>query len=241
MQSKLILDTGDIQLFQGDAANLDMLENDSVDLICTSAPYNKGKMAMNNWQVKWYDGISDDMPQDEYEQQQVGVLNELYRVAKDGASLAYVHKVQTKDWKMKHPILWLVKSKWNPIQEIIWNRQATNQMDEARFWDNTERVYWLAKGKPKYFNPKCDSLRTIWDIQFKPNEKVKHPAPFPLALPYRCIESFSREGELVLDCYVGSGTSAVAAKMLKRRFVGVDISTKYLEDAKLRLEQNTIW
>ncbi len=241
MQSKLILDTGDIRLFQGDAAHLDMLADESVDLIVTSPPYNKGETGGNKWDPEWYDSISDDLPQSVYEQQQVEILNEMYRVAKNGASLAYSHKVQTKDWKMKHPILWIVKSEWTPIQEIIWNRQSTPQMSNTRFWDNTERVYWLAKGKPKYFNPKCDSLRTIWDIQFRPNETVKHPAPFPLALPYRCIEAFSREGELVLDPFVGSGTTVLAAQMLKRKGVGVDISGKYLEDAKLRLEQKTIW
>ena len=64
--------------------------------------------------------------------------------------------------------------------------------------------------------------------------KNKHPAPFPLALPLRCIESTS--AQIILDPFSGSGTTAVAAKQLGRNYIGIDISPEYCEMAQTRID-----
>mgnify|MGYP001584268266 FL=1 len=246
MQSKLILDSGDIQLWLGNALRLDMLADDSVDLVVTSPNYNLGKMRTHNWNPRWYDQCEDAMPEDEYQNDQILVLKELYRVTKLGGSLALNHKVRHFDYETYHPLTWIAKTPWYLVQEIIWERPGTVNHFNGRFVDETERVYWLFKGMPSkknppYFNKECAEWKTIWRIKPENNRDLDHPAPFPVSLPYRCIEAFSRENDLILDPYNGSGSTAMAAKMLKRKFVGVDISEKYLEDAKLRLEQKTLW
>jgi DNA modification methylase len=84
-------------------------------------------------------------------------------------------------------------------------------------------------------NKKYESAK-ITDVWCLPTSAGKNgPAEFPLALPGRCIALTSRKGDLVLDPFVGSGTTAVAAVTLGRRFLGYDISEKYMDGAEQRL------
>src|SRR6185503_2054996 len=78
-----------------------------------------------------------------------------------------------------------------------------------------------------------------WDIpnvKSKHVEKTNHPCQFPVALPRRLIRALSSPGAVILDPYLGSGTSAVAALLEKRSFIGCDVQTSYLSIAKRRLE-----
>ena len=70
----------------------------------------------------------------------------------------------------------------------------------------------------------------------RPKEKRIHPTQKPLALMYWCLENYSKEGDLILDPFCGSGTTCVAAKMLGRHYIGIDISEKYCEIARKRIE-----
>lgn len=63
----------------------------------------------------------------------------------------------------------------------------------------------------------------------------KHPAPFPEQLAHDHINSWSNEGDTVLDCFLGSGTTGKMAKQLNRKFIGIEISPEYLEIAKKRI------
>ncbi len=75
----------------------------------------------------------------------------------------------------------------------------------------------------------------IWTFNGENRRKVNHPAPFPVELPKRCIKLFSYVNDLILDPFVGSGTTLVAASLLNRRAIGVEINAKYCEIAKNRL------
>ncbi len=81
-----------------------------------------------------------------------------------------------------------------------------------------------------------DRLSDFWYLPTSAG-RDGHGAQFPLALPARCIALSSTQDELVLDPFVGSGTSAVAAKLLSRRFIGFDVSRKYLDTAEKRLKK----
>ena len=76
----------------------------------------------------------------------------------------------------------------------------------------------------------------IWDIAVAQN-KTEHPAVFPLQLAKDHIVSWSNEGDMVLDPFVGSGTTGIAAKLLNRNFVGIEISDKYCQIANKRIEE----
>ncbi|MEO0295551.1 MAG: site-specific DNA-methyltransferase [candidate division WOR-3 bacterium] len=71
---------------------------------------------------------------------------------------------------------------------------------------------------------------------FPPEKKRDHPAPFPLELPMRLIKFYTWEGDWIIDPFVGSGTTLLAALKLKRNAVGIDISENYCQIARKRIE-----
>ena len=77
--------------------------------------------------------------------------------------------------------------------------------------------------------------KSIWSFPTESAKRVNHPAPFPVELPKRCIEMFTFAGDIVLDPFLGSGTTAVAAKMSGRRYIGYDLSNEYCSIAEERL------
>ena len=78
--------------------------------------------------------------------------------------------------------------------------------------------------------------KSIWSFSTESARRVNHPAPFPVELPRRCIEMFTFLGDVVFDPFLGSGTTAVAAKQTGRVYIGCDISDEYCEIAEQRLE-----
>lgn len=213
-----------------------------VDLGITSPPYNKGER-QKGWLVKnvRYNIASDNIPEKIYQEQQITVLNEIYRVTKAGGSFFYNHKIRWTRGKMLHPMDWLSKTHWTIRQEIIWDRMIAANIRGWRFWQIDERVYWLYKpiGENKIgkeLKSQHALLTSIW--RFPPERKNGHPAPFPLLLPARIIYSIlgGRKKGVVLDPYAGSGTTCLAAKLLGFNYIGIEISREYVKDAKKRLK-----
>ena len=77
--------------------------------------------------------------------------------------------------------------------------------------------------------------KSIWSFSTESAKRVNHPAPFPVELPKRCIEMFTFLGDVVFDPFLGSGTTAVAAKQTGRIYIGCDISDEYCNIAEQRL------
>jgi site-specific DNA-methyltransferase (adenine-specific) len=75
----------------------------------------------------------------------------------------------------------------------------------------------------------------VWTFSGESRKKVGHPAPFPIELPKRCIKLFSYVGDVVLDPFVGSGTTLLACLQLNRIGIGVEISESYCTLAVKRL------
>jgi site-specific DNA-methyltransferase (adenine-specific) len=231
------------KIFCGDALTiLKSLPDEIIDVGVTSPPYNKGENK-KGWLVAnvKYKGASDKLPEDLYQKNQVEVLNEIFRITKPGGSFFYNHKIRWEKGKLLHPIDWLRKTKWIIRQEIIWDRMIAANIRGWRFWQVEERIYWLYKPKGNHYigeelKPKHALLTSIW--RFPPERENPHPAPFPLALPVRCIYSVmdEKKGGLVIDPYCGSGTTLVAAKILGHNFIGIDISKEYVEFSERRLK-----
>ncbi|MCS7028390.1 MAG: site-specific DNA-methyltransferase [Bacteroidia bacterium] len=221
---------------------LQKLPDNSVDMGITSPPYNKQENK-KGWLVKnvKYDLASDKKNEHEYQQEQIAVLNQLYRIIKPGGSFFYNHKIRWEKGILLHPIQWICQTKWHIRQEIIWDRMIAANLRGWRFWQVDERIYWLYKPKNdtdlvgEELLSKHALLTSIW--RFNPEQKVNHPAPFPIALPTRCIYSILNENPgIVIDPYCGSGTTCVAAKLLDKNYIGIDISQEYLDLAQKRLD-----
>ena len=223
---------------------LKSLPDNLIDLGITSPPYNKQEKN-NGGLVKHviYSDFKDAMPENKYQDNQIEVLNEIYRITKDGGSFFYNHKTRWDNGEMYHPMDWLRKTNWVVKQEIIWDRTIAANIRGWRFWQTEERIYWLYKPINKDKKGKelasCDAkLTSIW--RAVPENNNSHPAPFPLWLPARIIISLLRDKKdcLVLDPYMGSGTTAVAAKLLGHNYLGIDISKEYLSLAENRIKNS---
>ena len=84
-----------------------------------------------------------------------------------------------------------------------------------------------------------ESTLSIWNINPEKAKKIGHPAPFPVELPKRFINLYSFKDDLVLDPFIGSGTTAVASKLMQRNYVGYEINKNYIEIANKRLQAET--
>jgi modification methylase len=231
------------ELILGDTLQtLQKIDSDYFDLGITSPIYNKKNNQGALIKKIVYDNYEDNIPEDLYQENQINVLDEIYRTIKPGGSFFYNHKCRFENGNMIHPITWLSKTKWTIKQEIIWNRKITGNLRGWRFWQTDERIYWLYKPNGssigKELLPKHANFTGIWEIM--PENKNPHPAPFPIEIPTRIIYSIFDEDKdkIVLDPYSGSGTVALSAKLFGCNYVGIDISDKYIEMAKERMNNS---
>jgi site-specific DNA-methyltransferase (adenine-specific) len=234
------------KIIEGDCYQvLKQIPDNSIDLGITSPPYNKGEKN-KGWLVKnvKYDKALDCISEDDYQKRQIEILNELYRVIKPGGSFFYNHKIRWDKGNMYHPISWLMKTSWTIRQEIIWDRMIAANIRGWRFWQVDERIYWLYKpiNKNKIGEEllsKHSLLTSIW--RFPPERQNPHPAPFPIELPTRIIYSLTNDNDaVVIDPYCGSGTTLVAAKLLKKNYIGIELSKEYIDFANNRLNNCSI-
>lgn len=235
------------KIILGDALTvLKKIDDNFFDLGVTSPPYNKGEKH-KGWLVKnvKYDSAGDNIPENFYQKQQKEVLNEIFRTTKPGGSFFYNHKIRWIRGEMIHPFEWLKQTNWTIRQEIIWDRTIAANIRGWRFWQVEERIYWLYKPIRnnkigKELKSKHALLSSIW--RFPPERNNGHPAPFPLILPARIIYSIlDGQKGVVLDPYVGSGTTCLAAKLLGADYVGIDISKQYVVESKKRLLNSSFY
>ena len=211
---------------------LPTLEESSVDLIITSPPYNLG----NNHHTgnKQHKAYNDNLPEAEYQEQQLQFLNECFKLLKETGSLIYNHKNRIRKGRQLSPYEWIFKSNFVVKQEIVWVNRSQN-FDKMRFYPFTERLYWLTK-KPetKLFNAINHYDVFDWK-EWKPvGTKGNHTRAFPEKMVEDILKCFPN-AEIVLDPYMGSGTTGVAAKNLNREFIGIELDKTYFDMASKRI------
>lgn len=218
------------------------LPSNSIDLVVTSPPYNLKNSTGNGMKAgtktgRWannplqngYAHHDDEMPHDKYVEWQIECLSEAMRLLKDDGAIFYNHKRRVQGGIMQDRDD-IVKD--FPVRQIIiWKRAGGFNFNPGYFVPSYEVIYLIVKPKFK-LAPKKNGYTDVWE--FPQEMKNKHPAPFPLALPYRCIES--TDAQIILDPFSGSGTTALAAKQLGRRYIGIDISPEYCEMARERIK-----
>lgn len=175
--------------------------------IITSPPYNIGKMHSNNLQYGSY--ANNDMKESEYQDWQIKILNECYRILEDGGSMFYNHKVRIKKGKAIHPLEWVLKSDFILKQEITWDMGKSANCDKIRFFPFSERIYWLVKNpKTKLFNQ--NNLSDVWRVVPTHKRKnEKHIAVMPEQIVENILDSLPNPGK-VYDPFGGSGTTLKA-------------------------------
>jgi site-specific DNA-methyltransferase (adenine-specific) len=216
-----------------------------VDTVITSPPYNLKNSTGNGmkdprggkWKgaalVNGYSHHDDCMPHEKYVEWQRACLTEMYRLIRDTGAIFYNHKwrVQNGLLQDRHDIV-----EGFPVRQIIiWRRKGGINFNAGYFLPTYEVIYLIAK--PNFvLAPKANAFGDVWE--FGQEMKNAHPAPFPVALIERIISSTL--GTTILDPFMGSGTTALAAQKLQRDFIGIDISPEYCEMAESRVKSTYI-
>jgi site-specific DNA-methyltransferase (adenine-specific) len=219
------------------------MPSESVDLVVTSPPYNlknstgngmkdgRGGKWSNASLINGYSHYDDNMPHDEYAKWQKDCLIEMLRLIKDDGAIFYNHKwrVQAGLLQDRHDIV-----QGLPVRQIIiWRRKGGINFNKGYFLPTYEVIYVIAKPNFK-LSPKANAHGDVWE--FTQEMKNEHPAPFPVQLIDRIITSTN--AQIILDPFIGSGTTAITAMGNKRDFIGIDISPDYCKMTEERIERN---
>jgi len=197
------------------------VKDNSVDLIITSPPYNLGKNHHSgNKKTGCY---FDNMQEKDYQNWQIEFLNECYRVLTPDGSLFYNHKNRIRHRFLLYPQKWINKSNFqdNIRQEIVWINGSPDY-HYSRIHPSSERVFWLSKCEQTPFintiNLKDIVDRDRWAPQ---GSRKMHTRRFPIQMPYDIIRCFPNAG-VVLDPFGGSGTVALAAETLGKKWILIE-------------------
>lgn len=218
------------------------------------------------WDSIDYDGYDDNMPEPLYEKWQIELLDEIYRVLKESGSCMYNHKDRPINGTIVSPLTWLQHSKMNLRQIIVWDRKTSTNKSDNFFIPSTEYIYWLTKStknvrfeRQPYLVKKGEQkgeyihLPAVWTVspetkKYKftwEGKEYTHPAPYNLELIERIIPSFlgskKMQDELgnlvVLDPFMGSGTTALGAIKYGCDWIGFEQSAKYIAMANQRIDE----
>ena len=248
------------ELLLGDACEcLNNIEDNSIDLIVTSPPYDN---------LRKYNGAGDNWTHSKFQ----CIANNLARVLKHGGVIVWVVNDKTekgsKSGTSFRQALYFMEIGLNLNDTMIWRKtNPMPQVKQPRYSSCFEYMFVFSKGTPKTFNPimrECklggklyDSTAknmdgesgrhkltynvnkemvdyNIWDIAVAQN-KTSHPAVYPIEIPLKHIQSWSNEGDVVLDPFMGSGTTGLAALELNRKFIGIELNEEYFELSKQRI------
>ena len=240
-----------MKLLNGDCLiEMDKIKDNSIDLIITSPPYN---IDLD------YDIYNDYRPWEEYMEWVCDWLYKCYKVLKDDGRICINHYLNFQDRYEKVSRFPLFDIKhyqdiigFNTHKLVLWEDITRKKYTAWGSWLSASSPYintpyegilvsyknqWKKTNKGVSSISKEDFIEGvggIWKLGTSSNKKGTK-ATFPISLPTRCIELFSYEGDTILDPFMGSGTTGVACKKLKRDFIGIELSENYFEIAKGRI------
>lgn len=228
---------GRIQLHCCDADELlASMDDHAVDIVVTSPPYNtlpadtrsygfRRRLGGDRWLAKVADeGYGDQLPEPLYQHWLAMVVAELRRVSKGLAWLN--HKLRFREGCGVHPLRFLKDPVWS---EVIWDRRGSLAMNCAKFAPSHE--YLIGFGRPHWWDDSYNTLLSVWQIAPE-RGCLEHPCPFPIEIPRRLIAASCPPDGVVLDPFMGRGTTALACLELGRRFIGCDRSAGYFACAR---------
>ena len=237
------------RIFVKSSEKMDDLPDRSVHLMVTSPPYNVGKD---------YDA---NLSMDEYLDLLRCVLQETYRTLVDGGrACVNVANIGRKPYIPLHAYIIQITAEIGFFMrgEIIWDKGMSGSSTAWGSWMSPSNPtlrdtheYILVFQKPPFGRKREDGrnptiarddflehTKSTWSFPPASAKRAMHPAPFPVELPTRLINLYTFSGEVVLDPFMGTGATAIAASKLDRVFVGYEISNEYAEIASNRLAES---
>ncbi|OGU58699.1 MAG: SAM-dependent methyltransferase [Ignavibacteria bacterium RBG_13_36_8] len=239
-------------IIAGSCENMSIIPSNSIHLMITSPPYNVSK------------DYDEDLSLEEYLSLLKSAFTETYRVLVNGgracinvANLGRKPYIPLSDYISKI----MIDIGYNMRGEIIWNKAASASPSTAwGSWQSAsnpilrdihEYILIFSKGEYKRIRKKDEMhskintiskeqfmewTKSIWTMNAESARRIGHPAPFPEELPFRLIQLFSFKNDIVLDPFMGSGTTAVASLKSERKYVGFDTDNEYIKLAEKRID-----
>lgn len=217
-------------------SNLDTMSrmpDDFVDLVITSPPYNTGGKSLTTGD--FYKEYKDDLQQDEYRDFIFNNVNELIRVTRH--YVVYNFQILSNNKNVYLEFMYHFKDNIKDI--AIWKKQAVSQIQKGKMATGYEFIVLLGKDSKMNFEyNNFPSNNYVPNIQtWHKKESIKgHGATMPIEMARYFIEYFSKEGDLIYDPFMGTGTTAISAILQKRKFIGSEITKEYVDISNKRLE-----
>jgi len=243
---------GDIKIIYDDFLSTKLVKDNSIDLIVTSPPYNVDIH---------YGSFRDDIPYEKYLEFTERWLEKAYSLMKpDGRMCLNIPLDKNKGGQQSvyADILHIAKKiGWKYHSTIIWNEGNISRRTAWGSWLSARAPYVIAPVEVivVLYKERWRKIRKgisditreefvewtngVWTFSGESRKKVGHPSPFPIELPKRCIKLFTYMGDIVLDPFLGSGTTLIACALLKRKGIGIDIDINYCELARKRIISET--
>jgi len=249
LKSKSLYSGENFYILNTDFLHLDELHNE-IDLIVTSPPYNLD--------IK-YKSNDDKLMYSEYLEFTHAWLKKCFDLAKDDGRLCLnipLDKNKNGMQSIYVDITSIAKEVgWQYFTSIVWNEGNISRRTAWGSWLSASAPFVIApvemivvfyKKQWKKINKGISTIdrdefinwtNGLWTFNGESKKRIGHPAPFPLELPNRCIKLFSYRGDVVMDPFLGSGTTAISALANDRVCIGVDIDTSYCDLAAVRLKK----
>jgi site-specific DNA-methyltransferase (adenine-specific) len=236
------------QIFCKTSEKMEELPDNSVHLMVTSPPYNVGKE---------YD---ENLTLNEYREFLKRVWSEVKRVlVPGGRACINIANLGRKPYIPLHAFLIedMLDLGFLMRGEIIWNKASSGSPSTAwGTWLSAKNPilrdiheYILVFSKSSFARDRIENkkstiskeeflefTKSVWTFSAEPATKVGHPAPFPVELPYRLIQLYTFEEEVILDPFMGSGQTAIAAIKTHRHYIGYETNQEYIELAQRRIK-----
>jgi len=250
LEDKLYYHHDSVWIYNDNIINTNCIDKGTVDLIVTSPPYNvdiqynshNDKMTYEayldftkKWIAKCYELAKDDgrfclnIPLDKNKGGQQSVCADITTIAKEVG------------WKYHSTIIW---NEGNISRRTAWGSWLSASAPYViapvevivvlykKSWKKIDSSHKKSDITKKDF---MDWTNGVWVFNGESKKRIGHPAPFPIELPRRCIKLFTFVGDIVLDPFLGSGTTLITCVKTGRKGIGVDIDRNYCKLAKERI------
>ena len=226
---------------------LSKMKDKSVDLVVTSPPYNMNlrirngkycsRQIVKEFSTK-YSNFDDNLPIEEFYELHLSILKELIRTSSvvfyniqivTGSKRAFFKIIGELSDYLKDIVVWDKGHAQPAMAKRVLNRQT----ELILIFDSNNAI----SRQFEQVNFDRGTLNDIWQISRGKKVSGAHGAVFPEELARTIIENFSNEGDIVYDPFMGTGTTAVVSKRLKRKYIGSEISEEYCEIIENRLDQ----
>lgn len=229
-------------IIQGDSIKvMKKFPDNSIDSIITDPPYNTG-MTKNKNSTRLSNFFNDSYEKNEYIELVKKTSNNFYRILKENkAGYIFINWKSLSIW-----LKYLEKAGFNIKNVIVWNK-IIHGLNYQNYAYTYELIIFFTKGN---FSPNNKSIKDkrkgyykdVWDIRRSLNHEkdYDHETVKKLEVIRTPIQHSTNKNDIVLDSFLGTGTTAIACKQLERNYIGIELNKKYYKISKKRLNQSNI-